>query len=254
MVVLASGLLAPWIPDFVVNCSTRSAAFHDRLGYQFALGAVIHNGYDQATFCPDNAARMRSRESLGISPEAFLIGSIGRWHFQKGIPILLQAVRIVGERGYPLSCLLVGRGLDSSNSKLTKLIARYGCSDLVRAIGERSDVPDIARALDLHVLASVGSEAFPNVVAETLLSGTPNVVTDVGDTALMVGDTGWVVSPRDPGKLADAIEKAWCEWRDHPELWAARRSAARRQIADNYTLDRMANAYEEIWRKVAGTI
>lgn len=251
LVAYASGLLAPWIPDFIVNCSTRSAELHHRLGYQLTSGAVIHNGYDPAKFLPDNAARASSRKSLGISPDTFLIGSIGRWHVQKGIPILLQAARMVHERGHPFRCVLVGRGLGFSNSKLTALIAKCGCSDFVQAIGERSDIPDIARALDLHVLASVGSEAFPNVVGETLLSGTPNVVTDVGDSALMVGDTGWVVSPRNPGELADAIEEAWLEWRDRPDSWASRRSAARKRIADNYTLDRMAAAYEQVWRKVA---
>ena len=254
LVVYISGLLAPWIPDFVINCSTRSAELHARLGYRSAPGAVIHNGYDAEVFCRDDLRRSGIREALGIRPNTFAIGTIGRWHPQKGIPNLLEAVRMVSERGVPVRCLLVGRELGLPNLKLSELIQHFGCNDLVQPLGERSDIPDIARALDLHVLASIGSEAFPNVVGETMLSGTPNVVTDVGDSALMVGDTGWIVSPRDPRELADAIEVAWCEWRDHPRSWSSRRSAARRRIADNYTLDRMANAYEEIWRTVARVI
>ena len=251
LVVYMSGALAPWIPDFIVNCSTGSEELHRRLGYQLAPGAVIHNGYDQATFRPDNTARGNSRRLLGISPDTFLVGSIGRWHLQKGIPILLRAWRMVSERGIPIHCVLVGRGLDADNSNLTALVAECGCADFVQPLGERSDIPDIARALDLHVLASIGSEAFPNVVGETMLSGTPNVVTDVGDSALIVGETGWVVPPRDPVQLATAIEQAWREWKDQPEGWATRGLTARRRIADNFTQDRMTAAYEQVWRKIS---
>jgi glycosyltransferase involved in cell wall biosynthesis len=95
------------------------------------------------------------------------------------------------------------------------------------------------------------TEAFPNVVAETMLSGTPNVVTDVGDCAMMVGGTGWIAPPRDPEQLADAIVRAYDEWKGGRRHWAQRRKAARKQIVDNYSMNRMAEAYVEIWRRVA---
>jgi glycosyltransferase involved in cell wall biosynthesis len=84
-----------------------------------------------------------------------------------------------------------------------------------------------------------------------MLSGTPNIVTDVGDSAIMVGETGWVVPPRDPEQLADAIVSAYREWKDRPDDWTARRKAARSQIADNFSLEEMIQAYEAIWRQVA---
>jgi len=105
--------------------------------------------------------------------------------------------------------------------------------------------------MDLHVLASA-SEAFPNVIAETMLCGTPNVVTDVGDSAIIVGDSGWVVPPRDPHQLARAITAAYDEWEQHPTDWQQRRDTVRRRIADRFTMKKMADAYEAVWRKVAG--
>jgi glycosyltransferase involved in cell wall biosynthesis len=125
-------------------------------------------------------------------------------------------------------------------------------SELVVPLGPRSDIPNIARAFDLHVLASCGGEAFPNVVAETMLSQTPNVVTDVGDSAFMVGGSGWVVPPRDPQRLADAIIAAHREWEDDVGRWQARRAAARERIERNFSIDAMARAYEDVWRRVAG--
>jgi glycosyltransferase involved in cell wall biosynthesis len=248
-----SGALARWVPDFIVNCSTRSAELHARIGYRSAPGAVIHNGYDGDVFRRDDLRRAETREFLGIPPDTFAIGTIGRWHPQKGIPILLEAVRIVSERGASVRCLLVGRDLGLGNSELAELIKHSGCDDLVQPLGERADVPDLGRALDLHVLASIGSEAFPNVVGETMLCATPNVVTDVGDSALIVGNTGWVVPPRNAKRLAAAIERAWNEWRHDPARWESRRSAARQRICEQFTEDRMAAAYEDVWRRVAAT-
>jgi glycosyltransferase involved in cell wall biosynthesis len=105
--------------------------------------------------------------------------------------------------------------------------------------------------MDLHLLSSI-TEAFPNAVAETMLSGTPNVATDVGDAAMIVGATGWVVPPRDPSKLAEAIEQAYREFRASPGRWEKRRAAARSRIVENFSLERMVAAYRAIWHRFAG--
>ena len=101
------------------------------------------------------------------------------------------------------------------------------------------------------MLASSGSEAFPNVVAESMLCGTPDVVTEIGDSAIIVGDTGWVVPPRESAKLADAIDLAGRERSSTPGKWAQRRQAARQRIAEQFTFDRMADAYAQVWRTIA---
>jgi glycosyltransferase involved in cell wall biosynthesis len=244
------GVLARWVPRFVINCSSQSVSIHDRLGYGAAEGAVIPNGYDPEVLTMDEKARSRTRRALGLRGGAFVIGTVGRWHVQKGIPLLLQAVRLLRERGIPVRLVLAGRGLDSENPELAKIIQESGCSDQVERLGQRRDIPDIARALDLHVLASIGSEGFPNVVAETMLAGTPNVATDVGDAAHIVGDTGWVVGPGQADALADAIGAAHEEWASSPAQWQRRRKAARQRIVDNFSLESMATAYEKVWRQV----
>lgn len=249
--VYLGGLLAPFVPGFVINCSTKSAELHARLGYAVAPGAVIHNGYDPARFYPDAESRDAVRKRLGIAPEQFVIGCLARWHPQKDIPNLLAALRIVSDRAAPVRCLLIGSGLDESNPALMREIRESGCEGFVSTLGMRSDVPELARAMDLHVLASCGAEAFPNAVAETMLSGTPNVVTDVGDSALIVGDTGWVVPPRSPEQLADAIVAA-VQLKADAEAGEERRAAARDRIAQSFTEERMAKAYAEVWYRLAG--
>lgn len=245
------GPLAHWVPDYVINCSQESARLHARFGYDAVEGRTIPNGYDASHFRPDDRARAAVRQSLGIGPDTFVIGSIGRWHPQKGFPQLLEALRLLRERNTPVQLLMVGRDLDEGNAELKQLVDQSGCGDCIRMIGERGDIADLARAPDLHVLASIGVEAFPNVVAETMLSGTPNVVTEVGDAAFIVGDSGWVVPPGDAPRLADAIQQAYGEWASSPDRWIRRREAARQRIADKFTIDAMVDAYQEVWRRIA---
>jgi glycosyltransferase involved in cell wall biosynthesis len=248
--VYLTGMAARWLPDFVINCSSRSAEVHAKLGYSKAAGTIVPNGYDPSRFFPDDESADAMREQLGIVPGTFLVGTISRWNAFKDIPNLLEAVGIASRSGVPLKCLLLGHGLDVANSEVADAISAQQYLGLFLPLGCRSDVPALARALNLHILSSA-SEAFPNAVAETMLSGTPNAVTDVGDSALMVGETGWIVPSRDPEKLAGAIAAAYREWRDRPADWRRRQAEARSRIAENFSLERMANRYETIWRQVA---
>jgi glycosyltransferase involved in cell wall biosynthesis len=249
--VYAGGLLARWLPDFVINCSTQSAQLHALWGYDAAECGVIPNGYDPALFRPNDEARSHTRAALGIPAGRFCLGTVARWHPQKGYSVLLEAAGLLRKRGIDFTLLLAGSGMNYENSGLTGLIRKNSCDDIVQLLGARNDVPELDRAFDLHVLASA-AEGFPNVVAESMLSGTPNVVTDVGDAALIVGESGWVVPPNDAVALADAIEAAFNERNCSPGNWEKRREAARKRIMDSFSLERMARAYEGVWAKVAG--
>ena len=250
--VYASGLVAGWVPAFTINCSGRSAELHSRLGFARSPGEVIYNGYDPASFFPDAERRERGRRSLAAGDDTLLVGSIARWHPQKDIPNLLRAVRLAGEQGVPVRCALIGHGLGEDNAELQGLIASEGLEGRVAALGRREDIADLARALDVHILASGGGEAFPNAVAETMLSGTPNIVTDVGDSAVIVGESGWVVPPRDAPAIAAAIGEAWRLKSSDPAAWQERGEAARERVATRFTFERMAAAYEAVWRSLAG--
>lgn len=250
--VYFGGLFARWVPSYVINCSVRSAQVHAPLGYGAAPGAVIANGYDPAVFLPDEDARAATRRNLELGKSEFVLGFIRRWSPQKDVPTLVRALGILRQRGVPFKVIFVGSDLDAENAELISLLEKEGCADRVMLLGRRADVPDIARAIDLHLLSSL-VEAFPNIVGETMLSGTPNVVTDVGDSALMVGDSGWVVPVAAPDKIADAVEQGHSEWSSRPDEWQKRRARARALIADRFTFDEMARAYEDVWREVAAT-
>lgn len=244
------GRLASALPAFVIYCSKAAADCHEALGYAAACGAVIDNGYDAEVFFPDEAKRSEMRRTLQIAPDELVIGSMSRWIGYKDVPTLLAALRIARKQGVTGTCLLLGNGLDADNPELQQSIDENGCGGFVRPMGMRSDIADIARVLDLHVLPS-RTESFGNTIAETMLAGIPNVVTDCGGPPDVVGDTGWVVPVGDPERLAAAILEAWEERTKQPEHWKQRRAAARARIAENFSFGRMAEAYEQVWKRFA---
>lgn len=244
--------LSRWVPRTIVSCSQEGARVHQALGYAARKFVVTPNGYDLDRFAPDAQARGCLRAEWCVDAQTPLIGMVGRFDPQKNYTNLLAALDLLKKRGVEFRCVLVGTGVDSTNEALTKRIAEVGLDENLRLLGPRNDIPAVMNALDLHVLSS-RSEAFPNVLAEAMACGTPCVTTNVGDAALIVGETGWVVPPRDSRALADALGDAILQWPDQGG-WQARKRACRERIATQFSLDAMASAYREVWADAAGSV
>jgi glycosyltransferase involved in cell wall biosynthesis len=245
-----SGVIARFCPTGIVSCSEKGAGAHERLGYPSSKTLIVHNGFDTDAFTRNEVARCSIRSEFGISEDVFLIGTVARWHCQKDHPNLFEALRILDSRqNKNWKCLLVGTGMNQQNSELQGGLVAANVVDRVILSEARRDVASIMAALDVHVLPSAFGEAFPNVVAEAMACGTPCIVTNVGDSAIMVGDTGWVVSPGAPGELAETIECAIDEQNGAPDLWNARSRGARNRIAMNFTIDHMYLKYRAAWER-----
>ena len=239
-------LLSAYIPRAIVSCSLRAAAVHQELGYAAEKFVFIPNGYDLTRFSCDVDSRQRLRIEWGVTEAELLIGLVARWDSQKDHPNLLRALAAIPPE-FRVRCVLVGNRMDESNRDLLNLASDLGVRRRIILAGSRSDIPAVMNAVDLHVLPSQ-SEAFPNVVAEAMACGTPCVVTDVGDSRLLVEDTGWVVPPNNPKELAKAIVEALTAIKHSGRDSIGRRCRAR--IEQNFSLDRMARAYDALWARV----
>lgn len=232
------------VPRRIICCAERARAVHAELGYEASRLCVIPNGYDLTSFCPDAAAHADLRAELGFDAGASVIGFVARFDPVKDHGNLLEALARLRDSGQAPACLLVGTGMDDRNEALAAMIAARGLSGQVRLLGRRDDIPRVMNALDLHVMSSL-SEAFPNVLAEAMACGTPCVATDVGDAAVILGDTGRIVPPRDPKALADAVSAMLAEV--GTPAWAARKMATRRRVAEHFSIRRMVDSYREVW-------
>lgn len=231
------------VPRTIVCCARKAAEVHADLGYRATAMRVVPNGYDLTLFQPAADQRSAVRAELAVGNDD-VIGFVARYDPVKDHANLLRALAILKARGTCPRCLLIGSGMDTANIPLMTEIARHGVADRVMLLGRRADVPALMNALDIHVLSS-SAEAFPNVLAEAMACGTPCVSTDVGDAVDIVGESGWIAPPGDPGALAAAIETALVE--RHLPDWPARRQRARQWIARSFSIGQMSRGYRDVW-------
>lgn len=233
------------VPMRIVVCAERAADVHVALGYDPHRMTVIANGYDLSRFRPNQFKRDSQRAHLGLKPTELVIGFVARFNPDKDHDNLLSAAANVIAKGNKIKILLIGQGMSAANTKLSATLEEHDLGDAVTLLGPQDDVTKWFNAMDLHVMSS-SAEGFPNALAEAMACGTPCVSTDVGDAARIVGDTGWIVSPRDPAALAGAIENALVEMKD-VESWKNRQSAARARIDERFSLGAMVASYQAVW-------
>ena len=185
-------------PACVVSNSTAGRRAHESIGYRPRRWEVIPNGVDASEFSPSRERRCRFRERLGFPEATPLVGLVGRFHAMKDHGTFIDAAAIVARARPDVRFVMVGRGINSSNAQVAEPIARRDLTDACILVDERTNTSEIFPAFDVAVSSSY-SEAFPNVVAEAMACGVPCVVTDVGESAAIVGDTGVVVPAPEPG-------------------------------------------------------
>jgi glycosyltransferase involved in cell wall biosynthesis len=187
---------------------------------------------------------------LNVSDQDTLIGLIARYDPMKDHDNFLKAASFLARDNPSVHFVLVGYKVDKNNKTIMRTINESGHEGHFHLLGERGDIPRIIPALDI-VTSSSSSEGFPNTIGEAMACGVPCVVTDVGDSALLVGDTGKVVPPRNPQSLADG-------WREIIELGNEDQRrlgmAARRRIEKEFTLPAVVARYEEFYQQAIANV
>jgi glycosyltransferase involved in cell wall biosynthesis len=247
LVAKLNAYLSIIIPRKVIYCAQKSREVQESIGCNSAKGVVVSNGYNVNDFIPNLNFRKKFREELGLSDDIFLIGHVGRYDPQKDQKNLIEAISFVAEKIKHFKVVMVGTNLDSNNQTLNAHIQNKGLEKHLVLIGRRNDVPAVMNGLDLFVLSSAFGEAFPNVLNEAMACGTPCVTTDVGDAALIVDGTGWVVPPRTPKTLSDAMIQAIEEKRTHHSTWLRRKEDCRKRIVENFSIEKMVSSYQQVW-------
>lgn len=243
VVVAAGARLSGWVPRIILSCSEVARQVHVRHGYCGAKMVVLPNGFDLSSFQPDAAARAAVRQELGVASDVPLVGLIGRFDPQKNHNGFFEAAHLLHRRWPEVHFVLAGKGVVPENSELMRAMEAAGVLGVTHLLGIRRDVPRLMAALDVLVSSSIG-EAFPNVVGEAMACGVPCAVTDVGDSAYIVGDTGRVVASGDMAALAAAMD-------DLLKLAPAERQVlgwrARARVAEHFEIGVVTRRYEKFF-------
>lgn len=191
---------------------------------------VIRNGVDAGT-------PVRTR-SDGAAPTILAVGRLQR---PKDPLTLARALGLLRAR---FSAVIVGGGPD--RPRLEAELRRLGLERAVVLAGDRSDVADRLARADVFVLSSI-SEGLPISILEAMAAELPVVASSVGGVpeAVEDGDTGLLVPPRDPVRLAAALERLLVD----PALRRRLGSNGRERVREHFSLEAFQQAHVAVYRR-----
>lgn len=200
---------------------------------------AIFSGIDLAPFDDAIRARAATRESLGVAPDEFLIGAVGRLEPVKGFSYFVRAARIVLDSMPSARFILAGDGAERDSLKA--LAETLG--ERFQFLGMREDVPALMAAMDICVVPSI-NEGMGRVILEAGAAGTPVVATNVGGIPEVVNETvtGLLVRPRDETGIASAVLSLAAD-----RAQRERMGEAARDHVQQFSLARMVGKIEALY-------
>lgn len=227
--------------EFVVTISQDNVKYLGEL--MNGIGTKIHlvrNGIDMQNFTPLETTEARK----------FTIVTVARLVEKKGLPYLVEACRILREKGFDFECQIIGKG--NLRSDLEAMIQNAGLSDTVNLLGSRKhqEVRALIRKADLYVLPSIvgkdgNKEGLPVTIIEALASGVPVISTPIAGIPEAVRDkkNGYLVPEKDSKALAEAIESAMTD----SAILQGLKVQARKSVIDDYDMRKTSKQLRELF-------
>jgi glycosyltransferase involved in cell wall biosynthesis len=206
---------------------------------------TVHNGVSISEFAPSDKDRAAVRGRLGIRSDEFVLVCSSRLSEEKGVDIVLLALRKLLDRNLACKCIIVGDG--HLREKITEQVRELGLASHVFMEGFQTEVKPYLCAGDVFTLTSY-REGLPFAVLEAMACGLPCVVTNVGGNAEAViqNSNGLVVNAGSVDEVVEAISFLM----SHPEERAQMSRVARVRACEEFDIEtRMAEIKRVILKK-----
>lgn len=223
--------VSPVCTDGLVACGIPPERIDTILNGAAALAPPENRTELRRKHCPDNV---------------FLMGILARIETYKGQDTVIEAAKILRDRGREFVMLIAGTGSYEREAK--ELSESLGVKDCVRFLGFCSDVSEVLGILDVQINAS-RVEACSMSLIEGMSLSLPAVASDTGGNPLLIheGENGLIYKTGDPRSLADKLER----FMDSPELQKKLAEGAKRIYDADFTGERTARETENVYRKTA---
>lgn len=242
--------LRPWVKHYIAVSQELENYLRDRVHVPQSRISRICNGVDTVRFSPTRDPLGRGKLASFAPPETLLVGSVGRIAEMKDPLTMVHGfarlvARLPGGRD-KVRLALVGDG--ALRKDVAELLREYGLLELAWLPGNRDDIPELLRSIDVFVLTS-RAEGICNALLEAMATGLPVVATRVGGNSELVqeGVTGQLVPPADP----DAIANALLRYANNRELLRRHGTAARLRVKAEFRLDTMVWRYIDVYDALA---
>jgi L-malate glycosyltransferase len=207
----------------------------------------VYNGIELNEYYPNNSdqSSRQIRNEYGIGATDVAIGAIGRLVWQKGFEYLIKSLPEIAKTHPAIKVIFVGDG--PFRGSLENLCCQLGVEDKTIFTGYRSDIKEFLSAIDIKVIPSL-AEGFPMVTLEAMAMEKPIVATRIDGITEQITDgvEGILIPPRDPDALAAAINRII----EDKNLAHSLGSAARRRVEREFTVEKMIDETENVYRSL----
>ena len=245
-------LYSPFVQRYVALSGHIESYLHERVGIAAKRIERICNGVDSMRFQPSAEGRVLLAGTPFDTQDAVIVGTVGRLQAVKDQLNLVRAFAIARARGGAAAAAmrLVIAGDGALRAAIEDEIRTAGIGDVVWLAGERRDVPEVMRSLDVFVLPSQ-AEGISNTILEAMASGLPVIATAVGGNGELVadGDSGTLVPAANSAALADAL---LCYAAD-AALRKKQGAAGRLRVDAQFSLDAMVDRYQALYERLLRT-
>lgn len=237
------------VPSKIISCGYNAMIEHHQIGYKKDIWEIIYNGVNTSKFnmikSENILLQKLPKDTLIQYP---LIGMVARYDVQKGHDFLIRVLNELKFQKIYFYCFLFGHKIDKQNLELQKLIQENNLEKNIFLCGQFENIEKVYNSLDLLLLPSINGEGFPNVLIEAMSCGLPCVATDVGDSKIIVGNTGWISQPNDKRAFISNLKDAMRQL--NSQNWPIRKKMCRDHINKNFTLEKMMSNYVKIWKNI----
>lgn len=205
----------------------------------------VYNGVYGEKFFPAPTRQTLPVEGFSLS-ENIIFGTVGRLETVKDQTTLAKAFvelhRLRPDLKGRLRLVIVGDG--GLRQAVEYILQQAGLHDYVWLAGNRRDVPDLMRGMDVFVLPSL-AEGISNTILEAMACGLPVIATNVGGNPELVvdGKTGFLAAAASPHDMAQIMAK----YLDNPELIATQGATGRQRAEETFSMQAMVSAYVKVY-------
>ena len=232
------------IPNKIIYCSKRIYNEHLEFGYKKRQAFIVYNGVNTQKF------RKRIKQDKDFLAEFFekkqlRFVMISNFIRQKDHLNLLKAINLLKSKDLNFKVIFVGNNFDQNGSYLNEYIVKNKINKFVSIYGYCDHVDELVRLFDYLILSSK-SEGFPNVLIEAMASGVPCISTDVGDSAEIIGKTGWICPPQDYYSMASCLCEAI---KENKKDYHVRSIECIKRVKNNYEIRNSVKNYLDIYHE-----
>jgi glycosyltransferase involved in cell wall biosynthesis len=207
VVIKLNSIFSNYVTGIIYN-SLLSIKQHENYGFCRKNSIHIANRFDDKFYKITEESINENKSNLGLSKNTKVIGMVARYHPMKNHLGFIKNITPFLQKNSSLYCILIGTNINQQNEELVKAIQASANPDRFLLLGEKEDLTKYYNIFDYCVSSSLWGEAFPNIIGESMACGTPCIVSDVGDSKLIIDNWGFSYEPNSRHEFAQKIEIA----------------------------------------------